>query len=161
MKKLLYQFKYKPFVKDLKDMLTELFIDRLLQHEVFQSLLATNKYAVFTSVPLHDRRQKERGYNHAELLAKALALYFQKPYVSCLVRVKPTITQVGLAREERKENIKNAFILKENLKSPSEASTLFIVDDIVTTGATFLEAAKVLKRQGIKKVYGLALAGEN
>ena len=107
-------------------------------------------------IPLHERRLKKRDYNQVELLAKGLGIKLHRPVLSLLQRAKGTKSQFGLSREERLKNLRDAFVFTG--KKPQPDTTVFLIDDIVTSGATLLEAAKVLKRVGYKKVYGLTLA---
>lgn len=75
-----------------------------------------------------------------------------------LKRVKKTSSQVGLSKKQRKENIKGAFELNPNLEKPAGDASVFLVDDVFTTGSTLTEAARILKRNGIKSVWALTLA---
>ena len=100
---------------------------------------------------------RERGYNQAEILAKNLGKRFNIPVKNALERVKVTSTQVILKREERRENIRGAFAIKDS-QIISTNLQVILVDDVITSGATMLEAANVLKRAGIKRVWGIALA---
>jgi len=76
-----------------------------------------------------------------------------------LERVKKTKTQVGLTQTERQENIKDAFVLKKQVVLPfKNQKQVFLVDDVSTSGATLREAAKVLKKAGVAKVWGITLA---
>lgn len=151
-RKLLYQFKYKPYVSDLTNILSELFIEGLIQKEAFMTLLTSD--IVLVPIPLHIQKYRERGYNHAELLAASLGKYFHLPVENILVRQKQTVSQFGLTREQRKENLKKAFVVSHK----GQCKTVMLIDDIVTSGTTFSEAANVLKRSGVSSVYGIALA---
>lgn len=185
-KKLVYTFKYKPYVTDLKDMLSDLFYESLIQKELFIKALAFKP--ILVPVPLTLSRLKNRGYNQAELLARGLSEKFSLPDVNILERVKATKPQFGLKREERIKNISGAFginkgvknfvILSESEESPRNVGSnksrdpssrqrrtqddklehsAFLVDDILTTGATLSEAAKILKKNGFAKVWGVSL----
>jgi ComF family protein len=151
-KKMVYQFKYKPNVTDLKSLLDTLFYEGLIQKELFYTILAGE--AVFVPIPLYKTKLRSRGYNQALLLAKGLSKQTQIPIADCLGRIKNTTTQVRMSQQERKENIKGAFALKKTVPVPQ----VILVDDIVTSGATLAEAAKVLKKAGVKKVWGFTLA---
>ena len=100
-------------------------------------------------VPLHDTRLKERGYNQALELARPLAKYLSLPvaYRNC-VRLKATGPQTALPRKARAKNVKGAFALTE----PIQARHVVLLDDVVTTGSTVNELAKLLKRAGVKRV---------
>lgn len=153
-KRLIYAFKYKPYVTDLQSLLGELLYEGLLQKELFVKHCQTH-LAVFVPIPLHKRRLQKRGYNQADILAKILSEKFGIAIIPLLKRVKHTNSQVGLSAKERKENIQGAFAIKENWHPDM---SVFLVDDVLTTGSTLLEAASVLKKNGCKKVYGVTLA---
>ncbi len=155
-KKLIYKFKYKPHLIVLKSQMTDLFYEGLLEKEEFYNLL--DKQVAFIPIPLHASRFRMRGYNQSELLAKELGKRFSVAVLSVLERVKNTKTQVGLKKEDREKNIKNAFRIKNNELGTRNYNAVFLVDDVATSGATLKEAAKVLKKAGFKKVYGLTLA---
>lgn len=159
--KLIYNFKYKPYLTDLKTVLADLFYDSLIQNEDFNRELKSPPAGgwVFIPIPLSDAKLKKRGYNQAEILAKELAKKFNIPFQNILKRVRDTKTQVGLSNIDRKLNIKNAFGIKiKNQKSNLKNKNIFLVDDVVTTGSTLKEAAKILKKAGAKRVIGLTLA---
>lgn len=153
-KRLIYQFKFKPYVSDLRDFLVELEYEGLIQKEIFYSLFA--RKSALVPIPLYKTKLRSRGYNQSALLAEGLSKRFQLPVIDCLERVRNTHTQIGLSQKERQENIKDAFMVKKDLLEGLEQ--VFLVDDIVTSGATLNEAAKMLKKAGIKQVWGLTLA---
>lgn len=156
-KKLIYQFKYKPYLSDLKNLLADLLYEALIQKEEFVKALeqSNNETIVLTPIPLHNIRLRKRGYNQAEILAKELAKKLNIKFVNLLQRTKNTRSQVGLKREDRIKNISGAFSIVPNFPN---SPNIFLVDDVLTTGSTFLEGANVLKRKGAKKVWGIALA---
>lgn len=157
-KKLLYQFKYQPYLTGLQNILGELLYEGLIQNEVFYSLLQKNPIVI--SVPQSQKKQKSRGYDHAGLLAenfaKKLGLLYRK---DVLIRVKETKPQYQLKREERLLNLKGAFDINKKVKE-IEGKTILVIDDIATTFATLSECAKVLKKNGAKAVHGITLARE-
>ena len=156
-KKLVYVFKYPPYLTDLQTQLIDLFYEGIIQKEQFFSLL--QEPSVFIPIPLHEGKFKKRGYNQAKLLAEGLAKRFDVSVVDCLKRVKSTKTQVGLTKEERRKNIEQAFALQGTVSEPLQKyQQVFLVDDVVTSGATLQEAAKVLKKAGFTKVWGITLA---
>jgi competence protein ComFC len=135
-----------------------LFFEAIIQKEQVMHLLATEKDTVLVPISLHTKKLRQRGYNHAKLLADQIGKRLSLPIVDCLLRSKETKIQAGLTKKEREANMKDAFSVKSvDIKN----KTIFLVDDIVTTGVTFGEAAKVLKKNGAKAVYGLAFSGEN
>jgi ComF family protein len=134
-----------------------LFYESIIQNEQFQSQIKEGQGWVFVPVPLSDTKLRKRGYNQAEILAQELSRKFNFPVQNLLKRKKETKTQVGLTNLQRKLNIKEAFEIKiQNSKLKNQR--FFLVDDVATTGSTLLEAAKVLKKTGAKKVFGLTLA---
>lgn len=99
-------------------------------------------------VPLHIKRLRQRGYNQAALLAQYLATQIQQP---CLLTVcektRHTLPQVDLDGNQRRTNLDKAFQAK-----PIHYRRVTIVDDLVTTGRTANELAKVLKQQGVEQI---------
>jgi len=106
-------------------------------------------------IPLHPRRYAERGYNQAAVIAAGLARRFGcQADENLLKRIKYTRQQAKLDRPERNENIKEAFAVSVRVGIPE---TAVLVDDVLTTGATFAEAARVLKAAGVKCVICVAV----
>lgn len=160
-KKLIYQFKYKPYLTGLKDFLGDLLYESLIQNEEFEKVLrSAQDKIIFVPIPLHAKKFKKRGYNQAEILAKILAKKFGFEMVDCLERIRETRSQVGLNKKERQKNIKGAFALKKN-SADFKNRRVVLVDDVLTTGSTFSEATYVLKREGDREVWAVALAKED
>ncbi|MEK6646671.1 MAG: ComF family protein [Candidatus Firestonebacteria bacterium] len=113
---------------------------------------------IIIPVPLHKSRLQERDYNQSEILASFLKDKFNLPmHKNILKRSKQTQSQVGLKRNERFENIKDAFIVDTTKNNITDKSIL-LIDDIMTTGATINECARVLTESGAKEVNVLTLA---
>ncbi len=111
-------------------------------------------------VPLHPVKLRERQFNQSELLAAHLAKKLDKPLAADSVkRIKYTMPQTGLKREERLKNVKGAFMVKR--KHSFSGKQILLIDDVFTTGATLNECAKALKAAGAAKVTVLALARGN
>lgn len=163
-KRLVYKFKYNPHLTDLKSALWDLLYEGLIQKEAFYKLL--DSQSVLIPIPLYKSKMRKRGYNQAEILATGLGKQFNLKVLNCLERTKDTKTQVGLKKEEREVNIKGAFAVKPHFAKASRGRELrvqdlkqvFLVDDVVTSGATLKEAAKILKKGGVGKVYAITLA---
>lgn len=155
-KKLIFNFKYKPYMTDLKTFLCDLFYESIIQNENFMSQISKEDW-IFVPIPLFSSKLRKRGYNQSEILAKTLSQKFNFPVFNILKRTRDTKTQYKLKKEDREENLKNAFKLVVSSQK-SVARNIFLVDDIVTTGSTLKEAANVLKRNGANKVFGLTLA---
>lgn len=107
-------------------------------------------------VPLHRKREKERGYNQAELLARAFGEEIQIPvYEKYVIRVRNTPPMKALEGAGRQNNLKKAFKIGQN---DVKLNITIIVDDIYTTGSTIDAVAKVLLEAGISRVYYMTLA---
>lgn len=108
-------------------------------------------------IPLHPDRERSRGYNQAALLGKELARLLGVPCEPRgLVRTRPTASQVGLSAAARRENVRGAF----RCPRPDlvQGRRVWLVDDVITTGATAAEAAQTLRRAGARQVWAVAVA---
>lgn len=163
-KKLIYQFKYKPYLSSLSSFLSDLLYESLIQNEEFNRILSMSKDdIVLVPIPLSSKRYRKRGYNQAEILAKGLGEKFGFEVVNGLIRIKETRSQVGLTKKERRENVRGAFTLNSKFiihNSELKNANIFLVDDVLTTGSTFSEASSILKRNGANKVWAIAFARE-
>lgn len=110
----------------------------------------------FVPVPLSARRKRWRGYNQAEILAGVLSTELNLPLENLLTRNKNTRVQKDLKKIDRKANVLNSFALKAGVSV--RGKNYIIVDDVVTTGATLIEACKVLMRNGAGKVWCVTVA---
>ncbi|MCU1242632.1 MAG: putative phosphoribosyltransferase [Candidatus Acidoferrum typicum] len=112
---------------------------------------------VVVPVPLHRQRQRERGYNQAELVAKPLARKLGLPYRAVLLtRTKPRPDKHILSLEERWDSVRGAFATRPGSKVDN--LRVLLVDDVMTTGATLDACAKALRGAGAKSVIGLTVA---
>jgi ComF family protein len=103
-------------------------------------------------VPLHPHRKRWRGFDQAALLARPLGRAMEKAvWEDCMVRDRPTLPQVGLTLQQRRDNVKNAFSVREKRRIINKR--LLLVDDVYTTGATGMDAARALKAAGAAEVY--------
>jgi ComF family protein len=108
-------------------------------------------------VPLHRQKERERTFNQSYLIGKYLGKMTDIDIdVTSLIRVKNTMTQNRLSREERIENLKDAFkvIRDDNIKDKN----ILLIDDVFTTGATVNECSRVLVEKGAGEVYVLTFA---
>ena len=118
--------------------------------------LRNHQFDVIVPVPLHPARQRERGFNQANLLAELLGGHTSIPCRSLLKRIRYTTTQTALDRSERMENLHNAFRLRKN--ADVRGLRVLLVDDVLTTGSTLSECARVLKRAGALSVHAATAA---
>ncbi|MCJ8324077.1 MAG: ComF family protein [Rhizobiales bacterium] len=115
--------------------------------------------AVICPVPLYHWRYFKRRFNQADILAKNIAKLTKINYMPKLVkRHRSTKTQVGLTRLERQNNVKGAFKISPKYCQQAQGKVVFIVDDVVTTGATVDELATSLMAAGLGPIYILAFA---
>lgn len=114
--------------------------------------------AILVPVPLHPRKERERGFNQSELFAQWVKSCYQYCNINkCLVRIKDTSSQTQLTREERQRNVRGAFALKKGFSIDPKMHYV-IVDDVFTTGATLNACCKVLRAEGALRVDILTLA---
>ncbi len=115
---------------------------------------------VLIPVPLHSERQKQRGYNHAFLLAEVCSAKLDIPVNNdILVRHRATVAQVDLHPRERYQNVAGAFACASASASRAiNGRNIVIIDDVSTTGATLEACAAPLVAAGAKEVWGLVLA---
>ncbi len=106
-----------------------------------------------TPVPLFWLKKLRRTYNQAELLSKIINQESGIPVLNCLIRIRNTRTQTRLDHKKRQKNVNNAFRLKKEFSVKDKK--IILVDDVMTTGATIKECARVLKENGAKEVYSL------
>jgi ComF family protein len=142
--------------------------DRLLQALKYRARLALAGYFarslasrslprvdLVVPMPLHSRRLAERGFNQALEIARGVARRLGARIESRVVlRVRNTAPQTGLPYEDRAKNVRGAFRCNLDLFGASVA----VVDDVMTTGATLNEVARVLKRAGASRVENLVIA---
>ncbi len=103
-------------------------------------------------VPLHKRRERERGFNQALLIAKNISRLTGIPLETPLARVRYTKTQTKLGAKEREANVSGAFI------SAACSGNILLIDDVFTTGATLSACADELLKNGANRVYALTAA---
>lgn len=129
-----------------------------LMFEYWTSIKISKSDFLVIPVPIHKLRRKERRYNHMDLVAKEFCCLTKYKYNNdFLVRIKDTKKQYNLKRQERIENIKNAFDVNIN-NMPDKSINLLIIDDITSTGTTLSEIINVLKNKGYKNITAFALA---
>ena len=150
-RELIHKYKY-----DKYQSLAEFLAENLFQQVNNSNLLESVDWIV--SIPLHWTRKRWRGFNQADKLAKYISKKTGVPLLSSkyFKRIKKTTPQVTLNAEHRKKNIRGAFKLNKKIKF--ENSSIILVDDVLTTGATSNECARIFKKAGAKKVHLIVLA---
>jgi len=112
---------------------------------------------VVVPVPLHQERERERGYNQAALLSKPLARRFRLPHkTALLMRTRARPDKQVLSLEERWESVRGAFATRPGIQVDN--LRVLLVDDVLTTGATLDACARALREAGAKSVIGLTVA---
>ena len=134
-------------------------LGRMLE-EAIQKLSLTADSILVIPVPLHSSKRRERGFNQAELIARAAlktnALLIAEFAADVLERTRPTVSQIGLTRPQRMENIRGAF----RVRHPNRVSgrNVVLIDDVLTTGTTVSECARILRKAGAEKVWVATVA---
>lgn len=121
-----------------------------------RALPAGERFDLVLAMPMHWRKQWERGFNQAELLAGPIARRYGVRLAANLKRSRYTRPQAGLSEIERSRNLKGSFVVRK----PAEIARkrILLIDDVFTTGATLRAAAEALKKAGATRVTALTLA---
>lgn len=149
-RKLVHNFKYQHHLHlrhPVADWLAETLADPRLQGRRFDRVIP---------VPLHPARERERGFNQAELLAELFAARAALPMKNDLERLRYTTTQTAFDRAERMENLRDAFRLRK--MADVRGLRVLLIDDVLTTGSTLSECARVLKAGGAISVHAATAA---
>ena len=162
MKHLLGQVKYIGITHIVEELVTRAFATMAKDQQRLASFLSFlfEENTVVTYVPIFKRKEKWRGFNQAQLIAREVGKVAGKEILSLLRKTRNTESQTSLDKEQRLQNMKDAFIVNvkgqmSNFKIPER---VVLVDDIWTTGATMKECCKELKKGGVEKVWGFTLA---
>ncbi|MFH1656679.1 MAG: ComF family protein [Candidatus Nealsonbacteria bacterium] len=156
-KKLINQFKYQPYIKELSKLLSHL----ILIHFIKLNKSLDFKEFIIIPIPLHKKKIKQRGFNQANEIGKELSKSLKIPiYNDILIKIKETPPQMELKKDQRKENIKQVFSCQNQEKITNKK--ILLIDDVFTTGSTMEECAFVLKQSKAKQIWGVAIArGQN
>jgi ComF family protein len=105
-------------------------------------------------VPLHGKRLRHRHFNQAAEIARVIGRHTGLPLIEALKRIRPTDTQTQLSRKQRMANLRGAFELSRSGRRwlDGRPKGAVLVDDVLTTGSTVNECARVLKRAGLRRV---------
>jgi ComF family protein len=151
MKDLLHLFKYQKKTA-LRHVFADLMISFIKQHHI-----PLTNFDCLIPIPIHSVKHREREFNQTELLCHLIGKEFAIPVnASSLVRMKNTRPQAFLDEKERWTNVQGAFKIRKPLELKNKS--ILLVDDLMTTGATACEAAKMCRKAGAIKVSILTLA---
>jgi ComF family protein len=133
-------------------------LGELLAQAISQLDLSADTPPLLVSVPLHASKRRERGFNQAELITRDAVRYLPNrvEVASVLKRQRATHSQVGLTREERIANLRDAFRVIDPMRV--KGRTVIVLDDVMTTGSTVSECARVLKKAGAGRVWAATVA---
>ena len=156
-------FKYDEIIR--QKLIEYKFQDKAYMYKTFAKIILKNKkvcgflekYDIIIPVPIHKKRRLKRGYNQTELIAKEICKNISLELkTDVLIKQKNIKAQSELNKNERKQNIKNAFEIKNINEIIDKKILLF--DDIYTTGSTVNECSKILKKAGAKQIGVVTIA---
>ena len=156
-------FKYNEMIR--QRLIEYKFQDKSYMYKTFEKIILKNKkvcgflekYDIIIPVPIHKKRRLKRGYNQTELIAKEICKNISLELkTDVLIKQKNIKAQSELNKNERKQNIKNAFEIKNINEIIDKKILLF--DDIYTTGSTVNECSKILKKVGAKQIGVVTIA---
>ena len=132
------------------------FFSKILSEEL--KLIADYKAIdMIVSVPLHNKRQSERGYNQSELISKEVGKLLGITYSgNILFKTRDTVRQSLLNKNNRSLSVENLYHVKNSIRI--QGKTILLVDDIFTTGSTLEACSRVLKESGATKIIAAAVA---
>lgn len=155
LREIIHYLKYR-YVTDLAKPLALILITVLRQK--FPQSFFDSKKILIVPVPLFKKKLKQRGFNQSELIANIIGGHFNFQVAAALQKIKNTPAQMTISeKSKRLVNLQNVFqCVTPNMVKDKE---ILLIDDVVTTGATMEECAKVLKQAGARKVWKIAVAG--
>ncbi len=156
-KKIIKNVKYR-FAKEIfKELFKIINVDNIRFLELYKNL---ENDVFIQPIPLHKNKFKDRGFNQAFIISQYLNQLLNFPVIDILERVKETKNQAEIKdRKKRYQNVRGAFKIKKDVDlNLIKNKRIILVDDVITTGFTVNEAAKILKKAGAIKVYCFTLA---
>lgn len=131
--------------------LAEIMADRIAVEEI--------NFDMILPVPMYKKKEKQRGYNQAAILALFLSRIMEVPYgKGILKRIADTAPMSHLGAEERRRNLEDAFEIDSRRQGALQGKNLLLIDDVYTTGSTTDACTQVLMEAGAEKVYILVFA---
>lgn len=132
-------------------------ISRVLAQLLFDHLNLP-QYDLITWAPISKKRLNDRGFNQAELIGKELGKLLKIPTLPMLKKIKHTSKQAKSSFNQRLENLQNSFGIEEQHIKYLSNQKIMIIDDVLSTGSTLNECARILKKADVDKVIGVAVA---
>ncbi|MCH7605431.1 ComF family protein [Patescibacteria group bacterium] len=165
-KQLLHQIKYESITHAAQELVSRMLVVMIADQQRFGSFLdfLASGSSIITYVPMYKKKERWRGFNQAKLFAQEIAKATNNILEPLLLKTVHTEPQMKLAKKERLYNVKDAFQINpkiQNIEFKTNLQNLnrvILVDDIWTTGATMKECCMILKKAGVKEVWGLTLA---
>ncbi len=134
----------------------------VFKDDIYKKLSDTidiNKIDVVTAVPMHRSTKRSRGYNQADIISKTVSKVINKPANSrLLIKQSGDIAQHKLTRLEREKAVKGLFSVNKKHIGEIDGKTILLCDDIITTGSTLNECARILKDNGARYVHCFTIA---
>ncbi len=158
-RKAIWEIKYNKNYKILNKF-SNLLYEYILENITDDMIFTNFNNPLLIPIPMHKNNLNERGYNQSELIVKEIIKIDQNKNfnisLTSLIKTKVTPHQSKLKnKNERLKNLKDCFAVTNDLV---KNRNIILIDDVITTGTTMNEAAKVLKNAGAKKVIGFSLA---
>ena len=163
-----YKYTYTPEIfslvnkfKDKDDIYLSKFISNILSQVIYDNKQLLT-YDIIIPTPMHFFKLIKRKYNHISILAKLISKKVDIPYNSfALKKIKNTKNQKFLSKNQRINNVKGSFDIDDNYINLIKDKKVILLDDIITTGSTMFECAKILKQYNAKEISVLSLARVN
>ncbi len=153
LRKILKSIKYRLVKEAFNEFFQIINRDKLDKYIFLKNLVKKEIFIV--PIPLYWQRFNKRGFNQAEVIGSFFSNLLKQPLIKGLERIKNTKEQAKLkTKKERYLNVRGAFKVFNEFK----AKTVFLIDDVVTSGTTAKEAGRQLKKKGVRKVFVLSIA---
>ena len=149
LREILIDYKFRDCVY-YSDVLSKIMTEKLLKTRLYR------RYEAITYVPMHKMDMLARGYNQSKILAKKVSKDTLLKFIEPVEKIKRTKKQIEVTSLDRYKNLKDVFQVTGKL-----LENIIVVDDVITTGSTIDEVARVLKENGVKKVAALVATTHN
>jgi len=131
-----------------------------LYHKRLSSFVSHVNNPIIVPLPMHFLRRMKRWYNHAEIITQELSSMTQIPYKNILQKKKYSPQQSKLSLKERQKNLFWSFKINKKYKDIEKNSTIYLIDDIISSGSTLKEAAKTLQQEWFHDIRAIILASD-